>query len=343
MTSIMHKILLILTLCFLQNQLSAQHVTMSDSVKNYLDQSFSILEGKALNRSTVNWVNLKRDVYEKAQKAQTYEDLLPLYPYIFEQIKDHHGALVFKNKSYRWNSGDGPKENKIVVDAITKYKDVESRLIGDHIGYILIPGNNDFSAQKMDEISKTIKEAISRINSKKIMGWIIDLRINTGGNMYPMIGGITDLIGDGKLGGFITYDNQKDGEWIAKDGGLYVDTIKATDVKYLGLPIKQNLPIAVLIGGYTASSGEMTAISIKGRDKTILIGEPSAGYTTVNKGFEINDYSGLNLAIEFAMDRNGIIYDQRLSPDITITGGDDFGNLQKDKKVLSAMLWIKQQ
>jgi len=29
--------------------------------------------------------------------------------------------------------------------------------------------------------------------------WIIELRINTGGNMYPIIAGLSDLIGKGRL------------------------------------------------------------------------------------------------------------------------------------------------
>lgn len=313
---------------------------MPDSVKNYLEKSFKILEEKALNKNKIDWNTLKKNVYDKAGAAKTYEDILFIYPYIFEQIDDHHGALKFRDKTYGWNGHGNPKKNKVITDAINTYTEVRSELLGNNIGYLLIPGNNDFRGQRMDEISGKIKSAIAKISNKKIKGWIIDLRTNTGGNMYPMIAGIGDLLGDGKLGSFVTNNHEPEGEWILKNGNLYIDTVKASAVKYEGYPVRSNLPIAVLIGPYTASSGEMTAISMKGRAKTIWIGEASAGYTTVNNGFELNSYSGLNLAIDYAADRNGSIYPKKLIPDLLVEGGDQFENLKADKKVQRAKAWI---
>ncbi|WP_222537163.1 S41 family peptidase [Pedobacter polysacchareus] len=175
----------------------------------------------------------------------------------------------------------------------------------------------------MDSICSSIKQAIANIHTKKIKGWIIDLRVNTGGNMYPMIAGLTDFLGTGKVGGF------------------YVDSIQVSPVKYEGYPIKKDLPIAVLISGYTASSGEMTAITTIGRKNAVLIGEPSAGYTTTNLGFELNAYSGLNLAVDYATDRKGRVYPKNITPDHLVKDGDHFEKLTEDKKVQEAILWLK--
>jgi hypothetical protein len=51
--------------------------------------------------------------------------------------------------------------------------------------------------------------------------------------------------------------NQPDGDWIIKDGTFYVDSVKVSPISYAGYPIKKEVPIAVLISGNTASSGEM--------------------------------------------------------------------------------------
>lgn len=316
--------------------------TMVDSVKTYLDKSLNIIETNALNSKNVNWEQLRKDVYATASGAKRYEDILPIYPYIFEQIDDHHGSLHYKNKTFGWNKKADVQVNNTIQKATKKYTFVHSEKIGKDIGYILIPGNNDFGAKHMDSIAKDIKNAIAKVNDRKIKGWIIDLRVNTGGNMYPMIAGLSELIGEGRVGGFITPNHQPDGDWIIKEGTFYVDSIKVSTIKYEGYPIKKNLPIAVLISGNTASSGEMTAITFIGRAKSTLIGEPSAGYTTTNLGFELNKYSGLNLAVDYASDRNKKIYPKNIEPNIMVSNGDNFEVLSQDEKIKKAISWLKE-
>lgn len=313
-----------------------------DSVKSYLDKSLLLIEANSLNSEKVNWKELRKNVYSKASGAKRYEDILAIYPYIFEQIDDHHGSLKYKDKTYSWNKSDGIKINNTIKAATKKYSSVRSEKIGREVGYVLIPGNNDFRGQHMDSISRDIQNAIAKINDKHIKGWIIDLRINTGGNMYPMIAGLTEFLGEGRVGGFVTSTHQPDGDWIIKDGAFYVDSVKVTPVKYQGYPIKKEVPIAVLISGNTASSGEMTAITTIGRHKSILIGEPSAGYTTTNLGFKLNEYSGLNLAVDYATDRNSKVYPKNINPEILITDGDNFEDLAKDQKVKKAISWLKE-
>lgn len=341
----MNKYLLIPLLAVFSLAAKAQDNSgqMVDSVKKYLDSSLRIIEKNALNSDKVNWQVLKNAVYKKTAGAKTYEEILSVYPYIFEQIDDHHGSLNFKQKTYGWLGKDQPKVNNSIKEAAKKYKNVRSESIGDAIGYILIPGNSDFRNQHMDSISRSIQQAIAKIHTKKIKGWIIDLRVNTGGNMYPMIAGLTAFLGEGKVGGFISSEGQPDGNWNIKDGIFYVDSIQVSPARYEGYPIKKELPIAVLISGYTASSGEMTAITTIGRKNSILIGEPSAGYTTSNLGFELNAYSGLNLAVDYAADRNGKVYPKKIVPDLLVIDGDHFEKLKEDRKVQAAILWLKKR
>jgi carboxyl-terminal processing protease len=332
-----------MALFFLPLYLQAQNNSpvIVDSVQSYLNKSLLIIEKNALNSGNVNWKELRENVYNKASGAKRYEDILPIYSYIFEQIDDHHGSLKYKDKTYSWNKNEVIKVNNTIKLATKKYVSVRSEKMGREIGYILIPGNNDFRGQHMDSISRAIKNAIAKINDKHIKGWIIDLRVNTGGNMYPMIAGLSEFIGDGRVGGFLTPSNQPDGDWIIKEGTFYVDSVSVTPLKYEGYPISKEVPIAVLISGNTASSGEMTAITTIGRHKSILIGEPTAGYTTINLGFKLNEYSGLNLAVDYASDRNGKVYPEKINPGILVSDGDNFDFLKKDQKVKAAISWLK--
>ncbi len=316
----------------------------NDSIKQYLDKTLLIIQNNALNKDKLNWDSVRTDIYEKTKDADNIETILPIFPYLFEILKDHHGWLSYGDKNYRWNKESKNLKNQTVKNAVESYKKVYATLLNKNIAYLRIPGNNDFGAKNMDSIANNIVDEIDKINSNKIKGWILDLRINIGGNMYPMIAGISDLIGnDGRLGGFVTSNNQSDGEWFLKKGNIYVDTNQVLNRRKLKKPIKKQIPIAVLISNYTASSGEMTAITLIGRKNTKLFGEESAGYTTTNEGFRLDEKSGVNVAVGYVKDRRGEIYIDNIQPDFVVTGGDNFEDLKSDKKIMKAHKWLKKQ
>jgi carboxyl-terminal processing protease len=333
-------LLLFATLIYNNTLVQAQVAPMPDSVNAFLNKSLDIIHANAINRDSVNWLALKEQVFTKASGAKTYEDLLPIYPYIFQQIGDHHGALNYKSKPYYWPMPSN-YSNQLVKQAVKKYNTVIVKKLTKHIGYILIPGNNDFGAKRINEDAQVIRNAIASLNHKHIKGWIIDLRVNTGGNMYQMLAGLGLLLGDGPLGGFVNQHNQSQGEWFIKNGNIFIDTTQVSNIPDDQSPSAKQIPIAVLISGQTASSGEVVAISTVGRKNTVLIGENSAGFTTGNKGFKINEYAGLNLAVDFDKDRTGKVYKSYVAPTILINGGDNFENLSEDLKVISAIKWLQ--
>lgn len=91
---------------------------------------------------------------------------------------------------------------------------------------------------------------------------VLDLRTDTGGNMWPMIGGLAPLIGTGQVGSFVYPDGTIE-PWTLIDGVASWDgmVMAAYDT-----PIEAgHPPVAVLIGPRTASSGEATAVAFHGR------------------------------------------------------------------------------
>ncbi len=103
------------------------------------------------------------------------------------------------------------------------------------------------------------------------------------------------------------------------------------------------LPIVILTGAQTGSSGEFLIMTFKGRPNTILLGATTAGYVTVNNGFQISDSAAMNLSIGYGADRNGTVYTEALRPDIFIDGPDSFNDLANDVKVKAAIKWLKKQ
>ena len=324
------------------NAQSIASPAMPDSVRAFLGKSMELIQANAINRANVNWKLLNDNVLQRVKGATTYEELLPVYPYIFEQINDHHGALKYKGKSYYWKTGT-PYNNEAVIAAEKKYKTVVVKRIGQNIGYVLLPGNSDFNGKNINADAQGIRNAIAAVDNNQIKGWIIDLRINTGGSMYQMLAGLAGILGEGKAGSFVDQHNKPDGAWIIKNGNIYLDSTQVSTLTNLVTSKAKAVPVAVLTGGYTASAGEVVAISFSGRKNTVLVGENSAGYTTANQGFKINKDAGLNLAVDFDADRNGNVYTHQVVPLIKVSGGDNFESLEQDKKIQRALQWLKKQ
>lgn len=317
-------------------------VQIPDSVRSFLDKSLDIVQANSISRDSIDWPELRKRIYQKTADARTFEDILPVYPFLFEQIGDHHGALKFKGKSFYWKHS-AAYHNQTVIAAVKLYDTVIVKLLSGKTGYILLPGNSDFSSRHINQDAQKIRDAISAFDENNIKGWIIDLRVNTGGNMYQMLAGLGNLIGDGNIGAFINQHQQQEGVWSIRDGNIYIDTLQVSNIARLKEVRNKLKPIAILISGQTASSGEVVAISLIGRKKTVLIGENSAGYTTANQGFEINKDAGLNLAVGFDADRLGHIYKSYISPAAIIEGGDNFENLDWDKKIIAVKKWFLKQ
>ncbi|NGM66025.1 S41 family peptidase [Sphingobacterium sp. SGR-19] len=216
-----------------------------------------------------------------------------------------------------------------------------STVLKGEFGYIRIPGNNDFAFRKVDSIASDIVTHINKVNSAEIKGWIIDLRFNTGGNMYPILLGLKDFIGDEVVfGGFRNAKDEPSGKWEIRDSKMLIDGIELTQKSQVDRPISSSTPLVILTSTYTASAGEMTAISLIGRPYATIIGEPTANYTTAVQGFKINEYAGINLSTDYVVDRNNKVYKSNIVPDIEVIGGDDLDNLLRDEKINKALEFL---
>jgi carboxyl-terminal processing protease len=182
------------------------------------------------------------------------------------------------------------------------------------IGLIKVPYCSADQVNGIDFANK-IRSEIQKIDtSHKITGWVVDLRHNTGGNMWPMLAGLNALMDDGTVGYFIYPTSKKERSWISKNGRITlpigkVDTYKIRDTK---------VKIAVLIDSMTASSGEMTAISFIGLPNVKVFGQPSAGLTTGNTSFKLSDGTTLNLATVYVADRTKKPYLSVITPDVVV-------------------------
>ena len=143
-------------------------------------------------------------------------------------------------------------------------------------------------------------------------GWVIDLRGNVGGNMWPMLLAIGPLLGDGLAGSFVGGDTVI--RWGYTGGAAWYgsDTLGRVSSP---LPPTRLPAIAVLTGPLTASSGEAIAIAFRGRPGARSFGQPTGGLSTSNQGFRLTDGSKLILTTGIDADRTGRRYGAAVEPD----------------------------
>ncbi|MFI5982560.1 S41 family peptidase [Streptomyces sp. NPDC051555] len=169
-------------------------------------------------------------------------------------------------------------------------------------------------------------------------GWIVDLRQNSGGNMWPMFAVAAPLLGEGRVGSFVFPDGSST-PWYVKNRrpGLNGEESPWGPADPLGTP---DAAVAVLTDGGTASAAEAVLIAFKGRPNTLAFGTASYGVPTGNDGFPLSDGAVINLTTALDADRSGRTYDRAVPPDREVpTFRPDIGT-DRDEPVRAASEWL---
>lgn len=172
-----------------------------------------------------------------------------------------------------------------------------------------------------EEKSQYVRNSINKIRSqdnKNSRYWIIDLRKNSGGNMWPMLQAIspffdaTQVLGEFHLAsGSITRFGFKDG--IAHESSLQKINFQPDTYHLKHQPSR----IYVLIDSSVASSAEALAIGLSSLDNVILVGEKTCGLATVNTPFELRDGSILVLTTGEMANIHGQTFKSGIKPSMS--------------------------
>lgn len=294
--------------------------------------------GKKFVKEVSNAIKLN-SLFSDSLDWKVISEELSALPLGISDSTDHKTIISYFTKKLR-DAGD--KHSFFLTEtSINSYieKNIEvlqpeGKYLGVGIGLIKVPRCMTFNNKKDRDFANSIRNEIREIDSKnEISGWIVDLRNNSGGNMWPMIAGLNALLEDGTIGYLVGTTKKKEKEWKTINGKINSseETIDRYKVK------KPDNKIAVLIDSMTASSGEMTAISFIGLPNVRLFGQPSAGYTTVNSTINLPGGVQLYLATNFVADRTQKKYYGKIIPDEIINTQSSF---PVDETLEHAKRWI---
>ena len=297
----------------------------------------------SLYSKNVDWKKVNAEFEKLTQGKNDVESLKPGLQFLVNSLGDRHAA--FRNaKDFSmvvWYTGPDDTEdnrdpdfvNTVINDITAKFS---YQLLEDNIGYLKVVGIGGGDVQQQ---AQQILDGLIDLKSKKVDRWILDLRYNGGGNMNPMLAGLAPLIGDGFIGGSINANNEVRRTYEIKDGLFYDWERQVCSFDFIP-KFENNENVAVLLSRYTASSGELVAVTFKGRPNTRFIGEATAGYTTGNGFDHVTDDLVMMISQDYYMDRNKNAYKEKVEVDdkIEFRHTDD---LSKDQQVLKAMDWLK--
>ena len=294
--------------------------TISLVAETYLNEALDIMQAHSINRYEIDWPTFRERTFLSAGGAQAVEDTYDAIRFALEMIQDNHSRFVPKGSSE--DELDPPSPS--------------ASLVGGRIGYLLIPGGapNASDAQGL----------IEGLDTLGVCGWVVDLRGNTGGNMWPMIAGVGPIVGEGILGFFVDPDSvvltwTYEGGASRLNGGVISQVLDPYSL------LAPDPPVAVLTDYLTISSGEATAIAFRGRPNSRSFGQPSRGLSTANTAFHLSDGSKLILTVSTMANRTGRLYGTALIPDSLVTTRYPTPTRDplKDRPLAAGMEWVRSQ
>lgn len=290
---------------------------LSPAARAYLTVALDTLEATVLGRDTIPWRIIRDSAMQIASGARTPAET--------------HGAIAWALRRIN-------KHSFLQANA----PGAVSEIVRGTIGYLHVPQRGG-GAQALAD---SLHTAVATLERAGVCGWIVDLRGNGGGNMWPMLAGIGPLLGDSIVGAFGPGPSAE--RWYYRRGvagilsGSRLDTASSVTVPVAELR-RADAPIAVLIDGSTGSSGEAVAIAFRGRPDTRSFGAPTAGFATANRGSRLPDGANMVLTSGYYTDRRGVQYPEQLQPDVRIDGPATEYPFATDRVATMAADWVAAQ
>lgn len=279
----------------------ADPAEISPAAQAYLEEVMGVMEAHSLNRFTIDWPTFRSEVFGVAAGAQTVPDTYPAITRALRLLGDDHSR-------FRTIEGLVLSGADIQCAALI----AEDPQLPASIGYVRLrslPYAMDPAAYVGD-----VQSMIEAFDGEDLIGWVVDLRGNSGGDMWAMLAAVGPVLGEDVVGHFIDAEGRAL-PWEYRDGASWLD---GTEMYRVPDPYALHHPrprVAVLMDNRTTSSGEAMAIAFRERPGTRSFGQDTCGLTTGTRPFIMSDGAILDLAFAIMADRTGTEYGGFIAPD----------------------------
>ncbi len=320
-----------------------QKSAIAQDAQEYLNNALNQIESCTINRDKISWNDVCRRAQSMAINASKPSDTYPAITYALSQLNDNHSFMMTPDK----RPVAFPPGTKRMADnrpqRATQRQDTGGFLQSrkGRIGHVVI-GAISGDEMQLKDYCKKLRAQVARCRTYGVKGWVIDLRGNSGGNMWPMLVGIGPVLGAGTIGYFNFRNHFM--PWYYRQGAAGVIGPGGANANFSivdGLSdYHEQAPIAVLIDRNTLSSGEAVAIAFKNRANTRFFGERTGGLSTANKTITLSDGATIMVTSSYEADRNKTVYPSFVEPDMTIEQGKIPCGAPSDPVIAAALQWI---
>ncbi len=186
--------------------------------------------------------------------------------------------------------------NKTIIREMIQVKSVEAKIMKNNIGYLRLKSFNSNSSKQLVEKIKNFEK------SKKLTGYILDLRNNPGGLLTQAINVTDFFLNDGEIVSTKGRKASENRRFFAKKG----DKVKGK-------------PLIILINNGSASASEIVAGALRDHKRAILLGENTYGKGSVQSIIPLSDGGGMRLTIsKYYLPSGQSISEIGVSPDILV-------------------------
>ena len=352
----MPSVLLACALAFAPVQ-DAPRAQLSVEAATYLAEALATMREASYHREQVDWPVLRRNAFAAAAGAETPVDTYDALRGALAALGDHHSFLQLSPELARLEdarraphprpapetgaTGRGPPSSAFLARRAPEAHAHDTD--AGPIARVVVPM---FDGADANAFARALQELVHELDARRPLGWIVDLRGNGGGNMWPMLAGIGPVLGEGRVGAFRTLRGVGE-HWYYRDGraGVENDGGESQFVAATVAPPRElatpSPPVVVLIDDGTASSGEAVAIAFRGRPRTRLIGTPTYGLSSSNQGFVLGDGANLVITTGLDVDRTGKEYADQVVPDEVVSGPACASD--EDLQLARALDWLVEQ
>ncbi|MBM7411317.1 hypothetical protein JOE38_001140 [Clavibacter michiganensis] len=279
------------------------------SPQRYADMAVDLMVD-GLQADPARVAEVRAEVDAQAARARTYAGTYPALSGAAKELGGEHSSLLGPVEAAA-DFGDSPP-----VSAAAEPRPTVTT--ADGITTIVVPalvGGDEASRQRyVDAGARALAAAVPATTR----GWVVDLRGNHGGDIWPMLAAVSPLLDEGRVMSF----EQADGSVpVTVAGGAVAqggDVMATSDAGR----VPAGVPIAVVTDGMTVSSGEAVAIAFVGQDGVCSFGQPTYGFSSANSPRTLVDGAIVNLTDAVDADRTGKRYGVPVVPDVVV---DDAG------------------
>lgn len=296
---------IILTLAIIIAGCKADNPFAPTSAEAYLNEMIDIMEANHINKDNIDWPALRAAVLQKAVGATGIAGADESVILALQLLDDKNSfVLTARNTILEYRE---PCED-VVPPAVT---------ISDDIGYVKIPPYSDFGVNAAI-FAELMHGKIRDQDKTDLKGWIVDLRQNTGGNLWPMIAGIGPILGDGTVGFFVNSSGAKT-PFGFKGGSSTYNNESVVTVSFPYTLVSTSSKVAVLMDHSTTNAGEAVVVAFSGKPNSRSFGAATCGQGGGSQPFQLSDRSVLYLSVAFLVDRNEKNFQGVIQPDEVVS------------------------